>query len=544
MDKINDRRIKIIFAVFSAIMTLLAARVGYIQLACHEELAAAAVSQYEIAIEGLDTRGTILDRDLRPLTGGTKQYYYIISRKNSDGELRGMMEKLDGRQIAKSSSAYYVYRTEKYSEEINRDLKEKYGAYVFRSQSRYSDDQTACHLIGYLNKDENTGVSGLELKYQDLLADDGNVLTVWADGAGNILKGKAPAVTSGRLAMAGSTSAKAMRAKSVITSIDRRLQRVCERALSKAVEGGAAVVLDADTGEILAWASAPVFNPNDIASYLKEDSDCLLDKVCQGTYAPGSVFKIVTAIAALESGVCDETKTFKCEGQVSIEGVTLKCAAAEEEGLAQGHGLLDMNRAMALSCNCYFAQLGELVGCEEIVKTAAKLGLGKTVLNGYPQEASGNIPPEEEVGPWDTTNISIGQGAVLVTPLQIAKMTAVVAAGGFDVEPTLKAGGYSSAKAGKRLISPSTAKKADAMLKDVMTYGTGAGSWRLPVRGKTGTAEAVFEGRDVKNCWFAGYFSVGEKEYAIAVVAERGISGAYTAMPVFKAAVDFLSKNP
>lgn len=538
MDRLNSIRIKTVLVMFAAAMALLAARVWYIQVNCHEQFAQAAVSQYEIAIEGLDTRGMILDRNLKPLTGGTEQYYYIISKKNKDAELEKIMEELESQQMAKSSSAYYVYRTEKYNEETNDFLKEEYGAYVFQSQSRYSDDQMACHLIGYLNNDENRGVSGLELMCQDELADDGNVLTVWADGAGNILRGIAPSVTCAQSVMADTTAAKAMKAKSVVTTIDRRLQHVCEKALEGAGEGGAAIVLNSDTGEILTWASYPDFNPNDIASYLGGDGDCLIDKVSQGTYAPGSVFKIVTAIAALESGVCDETQVFNCDGQITVEGVTLKCTAAEEEG----HGELDMNQAMACSCNCYFAQLGQLAGCGEIVKTAAKLGLGSQVLKDYPQEASGNIPDEDEVGPWDTTNISIGQGAILTTPLQIARMTAIVACGGRDVEPVLETGQAGSP--GRRIISEETAEKLDSMMQDVMTSGTGAGSWQVPVRGKTGTAEAVFEGRDVKNCWFTGYFDVGGETYVVTVVAERGDSGSITALPVFKAVVDFLSKNP
>ena len=538
MERLNSIRIKTVLVMFAAAMALLAARVWYIQVNCHEQFAQAAVSQYEIAIEGLDTRGMILDRNLKPLTGGTEQYYYIISKKNKDAELEKIMEELESQQMAKSSSAYYVYRTEKYNEETNDFLKEEYGAYVFQSQSRYSDDQMACHLIGYLNNDENRGVSGLELMCQDELADDGNVLTVWADGAGNILRGIAPSVTCAQSVMADTTAAKAMKAKSVVTTIDRRLQHVCEKALEGAGEGGAAIVLNSDTGEILAWASYPDFNPNDIASYLGGDGDCLIDKVSQGTYAPGSVFKIVTAIAALESGVCDETQVFNCDGQITVEGVTLKCTAAEEEG----HGELDMNQAMACSCNCYFAQLGQLAGCGEIVKTAAKLGLGSQVLKDYPQEASGNIPDEDEVGPWDTTNISIGQGAILTTALQIARLTAIVACGGRDVEPVLETGQAGSP--GRRIISEETAEKLDSMMQDVMTSGTGAGSWQVPVRGKTGTAEAVFEGRDVKNCWFTGYFDVGGETYVVTVVAERGDSGSITALPVFKAVVDFLSKNP
>ena len=532
MDRLNLKRIKTVVAIFALIMVLLAARLWYIQLVCHEEFAEAAVSQYEISIEGLDTRGMILDRNLQPLTGGTKQYYYIISKKRGSVELESLMGDMEAQQIAKESSVYYVYRTEKYNRSVNEKLKKDYGAYVFQSQSRYTDDQIACHLVGYLNKDENRGVSGLELAYQSDLADDGNILTVWADGAGNIIKGIAPSVT------AGDSQQKSMRARSVVTTIDRRLQHVCEKALSKAGEGGAAVVMDSHTGEILAWASSPDFNPNDISSHLDEHSDCLIDKVCQGTYAPGSVFKIVTAIAALESGVCEPSQTFECTGEVTIEGVTLKCSAAEEEG----HGTLDMNQAMAVSCNCYFAQLGQMTGCEEIVRTAVKLGLGESVLLDFPQEASGNIPSEDEVGPWDITNISIGQGEILVTPLQIAKMTAVVQTGGKEVNPVLELG--SGSEPGERLVSKKTAEEVALMLEDVMTSGTGAGDWQVPVCGKTGTAEAVWEGKDVKNCWFTGYFSSGEKNYVVTVVAERGESGTYTAMPVFKAVVDFLSENP
>lgn len=622
MDALNGRRIKFVFAVFAALMTLLAARVWYIQAACGGELSEAAVSQYEIAIEGLDTRGMILDRNLKPLTGGTKQYYYIISKRRGGEELEELMKEAGGRQLAKASSAYYVYRTEKYSDEINAILKSKYGAYVFQSQSRYADEQTACHLLGYLNKDENRGVSGLELAYQDELSGDGSVLTVWADGAGNIIRGIAPSVKTAKAVEADSSSPKAMKARSVVTSIDRRVQRVCEKALKGAGEGGAAVVMNCRTGEIIAWASYPDFNPNDIAAYLKGEGDCLIDKVSQGAYAPGSVFKIITAAAAIESGVCDETQIFRCDGEVTIGGVTLKCTAAEEEG----HGELNMSQAMACSCNCYFAKLGQLTGSAEIIKTAEKFGLGREVMQGYPGETPGNIPSEDELGPWDITNISIGQGEILATPLQIAKMTAVVAGGGMDVNPNLevrsgsaeagsenKGGdlkpsfeneenekpdfeggetlkpdsgsgeeaqrsidgetprnfgeetppasewkktpqnpeeetlqnpeGAAKIQTGRRIISRETAEKLDSMLRKVMTDGTGAGDWRLPVRGKTGTAEAVFEGRDVKNCWFTGYFKAGDEIYSAAIVAERGDSGSYTAMPVFRAVVDFFEKN-
>lgn len=535
----HGRRLFVITAAFTLIMLLLTGRLFYLQVLCHEELAAAAASQQEIAIEGLDTRGMILDRNLQPLTGGTDQYYYIVSQKKEDAAFAHLMEELEGRQVARDSAAYHVYRTEKYDSDANEILQERYGAYVFRTQARYTDDQLACHLIGYLNEDEQKGVSGLELIHQDELAADGDVLTVLADGAGNIISGRAPAVRS------GTEKARTMESRAVVTSIDRRLQYVCEKALSAAGESGAAVVMDVDSGEILAWASTPKFDPRSIEDYL-DDGDCLLDKVSQGTYAPGSVFKLVTAIAALESGVCDEEQEFTCEGEVVVAGVPVKCTAAE-----QGHGRLDMGEALAVSCNCYFAQLGELTGCEEIVRTARRLGLGEKVLADYPQEEAGYIPAEEEVGPWDTTNISIGQGDILVTPLQIVRLTAVLAAGGLDVKATLYPRAQSEGEK-ERLISSPTAALLDEMMREVMASGSGAAveegdasarKWLLSARGKTGTAEALWQGEAVSNCWFTGYFTVGNRRYAVTVLVERGVSGSATALPVFRSVADFLAER-
>lgn len=533
-------RLLVIAAAFALVMLLLAGRLFYLQVLCHEELAAAAASQQEIAIEGLDTRGMILDRNLQPLTGGTDQYYYIVSKKKEDAAFALLMEELEGRQVAKDSAAYHVYRTEKYDSDANEILQERYGAYVFRTQARYADDQLACHLIGYLNEDEQKGVSGLELIHQDELAADGDVLTVLADGAGNIISGRAPAVRS------GTEKTRTMESRTVVTSIDRRMQYVCEKALSAAGESGAAVVMDVESGEILAWASTPKFDPRSIEDYL-DDGDCLLDKVSQGTYAPGSVFKLVTAIAALESGVCDEEQEFTCEGEVVVAGVPVKCTAA-----AQGHGRLDMEDALAVSCNCYFAQLGELTGCEEIVRTARRLGLGEKVLADYPQEEAGYIPAEEEVGPWDTTNISIGQGDILVTPLQIVRLTAVLAAGGLDVKATLYPRARSEGEK-ERLISSPTAALLDEMMREVMASGSGAivdagggkaaGKWLLSARGKTGTAEALWQGEAVSNCWFTGYFTVGNRRYAVTVLVERGVSGSATALPVFRSVADFLAER-
>lgn len=529
MEEINGRHIRRIFVFFSVIMAVLTVRLAYIQLICHDRFEAAAVSQYEIAIEGLDTRGMILDRNAMPLTGGTKQYYYIVGKSVADDELEGIMETIQGRQIAKKTSSFFVYRTEILDKEINEKLKEKYQAYVFETEARYSDNQTACHIIGYLNQDEKTGVSGIELLCQNRLKSDENKLTIWADAAGNILRGISPAV-QGR-----EREKDAMEERSVVTTLDRRIQYVCENSLKERTKGGAAVVMDGETGEILAWASAPSFNPNNIEDYLSDDGDCLINKVCQGAYAPGSIFKIITAAAALESGKCTANQKFQCTGEVTVEGVTLSCTAAPEGG----HGLLDMKEAMAVSCNCYFAQLGDMIGSQAIIREGSKLGLGEKTFEKFPEETAGNLPEEEQTGPWDVSNLSIGQGQILTTPIQMAVVTAAVSNGGFLVEPKLF---LEEEESRKRVMDEEMAEEILEMLKAVTESGMARDSWGMPVWGKTGTAEAGSGGEDIKNCWFTGGCRIAGKTYVITVMTEDGISGASSALPVFKDITEFLKQ--
>ncbi len=570
---INLKRIKRLAVVVTVLIFALLCRAFYIQIISHDNLSEGALSQYEISVEGLDTRGAILDRNYMPLTGGKSQYYYFVKKTTVDwaehntytktkGEespevsraavFAQLIEALNARQIARSDSDYYVFRTEKFDSEINQSLKQDYDAYVFESKARYSDEQMACHLIGYINQDEKIGVSGLELQFEDMLKADNSKLTLWADGTGTILLGKEPVVENVFDNEENNV---------LVTTIDRRIQAVTEKALSGKTKKGAAAVMDAQTGEILAWVSLPIFNPNDLGEYLKDDSDCLINKVSQAAYAPGSVFKIVTAAAALEAGIPADTE-YECLGEVTVEGVTLGCSTAPEGG----HGIIDMTTAMAHSCNCYFAQLGQTVGVDAIVKQAEIMGFGSYALEDYPGEVEGNLPSAENVGAWDTSNISIGQGQLLATPLQIAKMTAVIANDGKPVsmhvvgsetddnasldgnaapdDSTLPNGNISPdgniADKERQIISPETAEQIQKMLGMVMTDGTAKDDWQLPVYGKTGTAEFG----ETNNCWFTGYCEVSNgKKYVITVLAEDGISGSTSALPVFREIVEYIQKT-
>lgn len=530
MEKSNTKRILTSMILFSLIMSLLFVRIWYIQIICHDELKTMAESQYNMAIVGIDSRGAVLDRNMKPLTGGTKEYYYVIPKKHINDETESTIDSLEGRLLTANNSEYFVYRTEKFNSLIAKELKEKYGVYIFETESRYSDQQIACHLLGYLNKDEQRGVSGLELMYQDTLAPSQESLRIWADAAGKIIKGYAPDLTS-------SKTETFLKENSLVTTLDRRIQYVCEKALKESGKSGAVVVLDSDTGEIISWASSPTFNPNNVEDYLNEDGDRLLDKVCQGTYAPGSVFKIVTAAAALELQVADIHTEFVCNGEVTVEGVSITCSTCGEDG----HGSIDMKTAMAQSCNCYFAQLGRITGYGNIIEMALKMGLGQTCFENYPFEAKGSVPSIETSGPWDTTNLSVGQGELLVTPLQMARMTNIIATGGLLIKPKLILEEESVDY--ERVLSKKTAEEIDEMLKEVMVSGTGKGQWQLPVKGKTGTAEAVSSGENINNCWFSGYFTASKKTYVVTVLIEDGSSGASTAIPVFRSVYNFLADN-
>ncbi len=442
MEK-SRKRVKTALIFFVVPMAALAGRLFFIQVMCHDDFSEAATAQYEMVVEGIDTRGQIFDRNMNPVTGGSCQYYYIIKKERMTDEGSELLAATGASKLTSDDSRYLVYRSEMYSEGISERLKSDFNAYVFCSTSRYSDVQPACHLVGYLNQSEKRGVSGLEYMFEERLKAGRNRLVLTADAAGNILPGRAPYIRS--------EESTAPEDNSVVTSIELGLQKRCEELMAEACGNssvsdgsrhgiqsdsdlgsendpgsGACIVADAASGEILAMASVPTFNPNRIAECLQSDGDCLINKALQAAYPPGSVFKLVVAAAALENGLCTADRLYECSGETEVEGVTVSCSTAPEGG----HGMINMYDAMAHSCNCYFAQLGRDIGRNAILDMASQLGLGSEVLDDYPEESSGFVPDASETDRQEISNISIGQGRLLTTPLQISRLTAIIAGGG------------------------------------------------------------------------------------------------------------------
>jgi penicillin-binding protein 2 len=271
-----------------------------------------------------------------------------------------------------------------------------------------------------------------------------------------------------------------------------------------------------------------------------------MNKVIQGTYSPGSTFKLVVATAALEEGVIKPTTTFFCPGYLAVYNTVFHCH------IARGHGLMDLRRGIANSCNVYFYNVGIRLEITRLAKWAKLMGLGTPTGIDLPHEGSGLMPsPEWKMRlfktPWypgETVSVAIGQGQVSATPLQMARLVAVIANGGHLVRPRLARTAAASAPPPVALgIRPETIAAVREGMRAVVAEGTG---WRsrlstVEVCGKTGSAQVVAKSRLEKSPnafemlphgWFLAFAPADDPRIALAVLVEHGRSGGESAAPV------------
>jgi len=339
------------------------------------------------------------------------------------------------------------------------------------------------------------------------------------------------------------------------------LQRAMEQAFAR--RAGCGVAIDPRTGEVLALVSRPSFDPNDFSTgidptrwaRLMADPDTpLIDRVIQGQYSPGSLFKVVMATAALEEGVVTPETILHCAGQITLYGNVFHCHRA------QGHGAISLRRALAESCNVYFYQVGVRLAIGRIARYAQKLGLGAPTGLDLPHEMSGLIPDPEwkqrvQGKPWyagETVSVAIGQGQVTVTPLQMACVAACVANGGRLPKPYFvrAIGGVPQPHTAPQPVGlkPETlAAVRDGMWAVVNEHGTG---WRAQITGhdvcgKTGSAQVVSHEHLARSgganeellphAWFIGFAPRDNPRVAFAFLVEHGGAGGEAAAPVAQA---------
>ena len=320
---------------------------------------------------------------------------------------------------------------------------------------------------------------------------------------------------------------------------------------------GAAVALDPGTGEVRMLFSAPAYNPNLFSRRLDQaawqelvDSPThpLQDRALQSTYSPGSVFKIIMAIAGLTDGVIDTRSRVYCPGSAKIYNRRFRCW---KRG---GHGWVELRRAIKESCDVYFYQLGKELGISRIAHYARLFGFGQPTGIEISGEKRGLVPDPEwsqEIRgtPWypgETISVSIGQGPILVTPMQLATMMATVANGGFRVVPRVTQVS-SSPKLEPVGVEPAALEAVrDALWAVVNERGTGARAHvpGIDVAGKTGTVQVVrqetwiksedlpYEKRD--HAWFVSFATAGERQLVVIVFVEHGGMGSRAAAPLAK----------
>ncbi len=340
--------------------------------------------------------------------------------------------------------------------------------------------------------------------------------------------------------------------RDVWLTLDLDLQRAAEEAL--AGRAGAAVALDPRNGEILALASSPSYDPNLFIGSLSPAQWRRMsgpdypqqNRAVSSRYPPGSIFKIVTAAAALEAGEVRPGDWFQCTGAFHIGSWRMRCWNRS------GHGDVSFTQGFAQSCNVMFANLGRRVGAEGLAAMARRLGLGQPSGVDLPDEAAGLVPtPEWKQArrkqawyPGDTCQMAIGQGDCEVTPLQMAQLVAAIANGGTLVRPhiVLSVAGEPEARqpaaVGSAGLQASTIAAIVEGMKGVVAPGGTAASIatdRYEIAGKTGTAQA--SGGEA-HAWFAGFAPADSPVIAVAVVVEHGGSGPEAAAPIARRMFD------
>lgn len=440
----------------------------------------------------------------------------------------------------------------------------------------YVGQESAAHLLGYIREisrnqlsdpryggyqqGEFVGQYGIELHLEEMLRGVRGLQRVEVNATGT------------RISEFSFESE--MMGNDVYLTIDAAVQRAAENALKD--KKGAVVALDPNTGEVIALASVPGFDPNIFTGEVTTETwsdlvsgklNKLSNRALQSAYPPGSVFKIVTALAGFSEGVVKPADTVYCPGFYRFAGRPYRCHKRA------GHGYVDGEMAMIQSCDVYFYALGVKLGVDTIHRYAQKLGMGGATGLNIAQEHQGIIPstewkknyfrkPEDKIWyPGETLSVAIGQGATMTTPIQIARSIATLVNGGKVLRPQVVKGVRGTNNQVLREFSPIVVSQSDLDQKAVNLVkqglfgavnhkrATGSRSIlqkfpEIKVAGKTGTAQVVAlefhqEGGDFEDhAWFGAYAPADDPKLVVAVLVENGGSGGKAAAPVAREVFD------
>ncbi len=471
-------------------------------------------------------KGTIYDRNGEKLTN-RKTKAVICAKPTAKNAV--LISNLKGENFSEETVLNGYFTT--FTIENISDIEEDNSIKKFEIFERYSDC-VALHLLGYTDTDGN-GVTGIEKYYQkEIQAHNGTLSVAYsADALGRMLIGESVEVRDNNYYSQGG----------IMLTLDRDFQLITENALKNGnIDKGAAVVLDVNTSAVLACASTPLYERENIEKYLNSTDAPFLNRAFEA-FPVGSVFKPVTAATALENGIA--LTDFFCKGYIEKSSNQFNCNKLD------GHGKIDFNTALAISCNPYFIEISTQIGGKALLNTAKNLGFGKSIDmgNGF-LTAPGTLPDIKELNSDAAIgNLGFGQGKLTASPLQIAACFATIANGGTYNTPYVYKGNVNEngsltpeiQSKGKNVLSKTTCEVIKAAMAKTTTEGTGKGAFTSLFDSCTKTATAQSgqydkNGVEIKYCWFVGFFPKEKPEYVICILKENGSSGGIDGAPVFK----------
>ena len=612
LRRTHEFRISVLAILALLAFGLLVGRLWYVQVARGSEYTARIRNSSQVTVRLPAVRGEILDRNGVPLArnraSNAVEFYLpdmvrdyrtrfgTVPQHTYRTTVRGMMVEKSEADIVKIVNETVMPRLQElglardynanqlrlhfrnntevpytYLEDLDFESMAKFAEHdiglagvnvTVRPVRRYIYGALASHLLGYVGTPERIdkedaarfnfyqpdteGKAQIELTFNEELK---------GDAGARVLQRNAKGVIEGEVGLQPPKQG-----NNVQLTIDARIQYITEKAL-RAVGRAAAVVVDPNNGDILAMASVPSYDPNafipaisaaDWGTLTQDPTDPLINRAL-GAYAPGSTFKIPTALAGIHAGV--EKRRFNCGGGVQFGDKFMACWIASKGGT---HGNLDLENAICVSCNGFFYQYGNAAGIDHIVAVGNMLGLGQKSGIPLSGEATGILPgpewlaanhPRERWSSGQTANVSIGQGYVLATPLQMAMLAASVANGGTSYYPRLvdkivAQDGTVARQEPVRVraslveggLSPEKIEIVRHGMWDVVNRDGGtARAARIKnyeVAGKTGTAQFWRGAVKDNHTWFLAFAPYQNPRYAVAVLVQGAQSGGGVAAPI------------
>ncbi len=530
-------RIQITFFAFVVLFGLVAAKAFYVQAVQRDRLLAYARSQFMRETRELPARGNILDRNGTPLAINVRTWniYTFPKKKGLDyiKQLKGLTQVVPElsygevwKKVQHRTKHTWLARQIRLSESQVEELKKLDAIHLEPLSTRvYPNHELSAQILGFTGID-NMGMAGIERGLNEKLRGEAQLVRYHRDAKGRPVKFEKVETT-------------ARPAVDVRLSIDKELQGALEHHLKeavvhhKALRGGAGV-MDAETGEILAMANYPTFDPNEVSRFPAESRKLAF---VTDPFEPGSIFKTLTIASALENKAASPEKKYFCEyGRLKVQNHTITEAESSKK-----FEWLTVTDILRYSSNVGTTKIAFDLTYPKLRETMRKLGVGQKTGVEISGESKGILTSSETVKPLTLSNISFGHG-VATTGVQMLRAYAAIANGGYLVQPTFLRQTESQLKPSNRVLSEETARQLTGMLVEAVENGTGTAA-RIPhysIAGKTGTAQRVSErgGYEGYVASFAGFPVNVNKRFVVLVYIDNpranGYYGNVAAAPVFR----------